>query len=358
MPLPSHLRFISASTNRQHPLKTAAGMVNADHVEESPSFLGICDGVSEVQSLGISPDELPKELLLRIREALEEREAKLADTTMECSQPIYPCPSNGSWLIDAVKDAYLKTDMEGSTTLLMAVIEETNRLLTLNVGDCCLLVVRREPAQPQKFTIAFKTEPLRFDHNKPLQIARLEGIGEHQILSVINSANVSSFQALHGDMLVIGSDGVFDNLHDEDILRIMTNKCPWTPPRARQQPVWGSALLNLMPVPSISQLGGAAAAIVQGALDSVCVSKVDESTGQIKWPPGARQTPSGLGGKPDDTTVIVAAIVEVTDPAAHEDFFYKVHPSAVRRDPSFRNPFDTGCCGGHNASVSDGCRCS
>jgi len=211
---------------------------------------------------------------------------------------------------------------------------------------------------PQRFTIAFKTEPLRFDHNKPFQISRLDGIAEHQIISVINSASVSSFQALHGDMLVLGTDGVFDNLHDEDIVRIVANKCPWTPPRARVQPVWGSALLNIMPVPSITQLGGAADAIVQEALDSVCVSKVDELTGQIKWPPGARQTPSGLGGKPDDTTVIVAAVVEVTDPAAHEDFFYKVHPSAVRRDSSFRNPFDPGCCGGHNASVSDGCRCS
>jgi len=360
-PVPSHLRFISASTSRQHSLKAEMGFINADVVQETPSFLGICDGVSEVQTLGISPDEFPKDLLQRVRESVEERDAEWLNEAVERSWPSSTGPRNSSWVLNILKDAYLETMKEGSTTLLMAVIEENNHLMTANLGDCCLLVLRRAPSQPQKLYIAFQTEPLRFEHNKPFQISRIEGISQEQIISVINSAGVAGFPTQHGDILVMGTDGVFDNLHDDDIVRIVEKTCPWVPqsnaqiPHQQQQPVWGSALQNLMPVPSVAQLGGAADAIVQDALKAVCVSKVDEATGQLKWPPGAKQTPSGLGGKADDTTVIVAAVVEVSDPSAHEDFFYKVHPSATR-SARWR---DHGCCGGFNpSSNASGCRCS
>merc|ERR1719195_489346 len=70
---PTTLRFISASASKQHPIKSEMGMIDADWTEESPTLLGICDGVSEVQRLGIRPDDLPRELLQCLRENLESR---------------------------------------------------------------------------------------------------------------------------------------------------------------------------------------------------------------------------------------------------------------------------------------------
>merc|ERR1740117_2036690 len=55
LPSGSFLRFHSASAIQQHPIKRDQQMIQADAVEESPSLLGVCDGVSEVQKMGIRP---------------------------------------------------------------------------------------------------------------------------------------------------------------------------------------------------------------------------------------------------------------------------------------------------------------
>lgn len=257
--------------------------------------------------------------------------------------------------MDVIQESYRAAETDGSTTMLLAVIEETNRLLVANLGDCCLLLLRRLPSQPQRLHIVYKTEPTRFDHNKPFQIARLEGVDEEQMANLIRSTRVDTLPAQHGDLLVLGTDGIFDNLHSEDVVRIVESTCPWTPPspgynRIPQQPVWG-AFQPMMPVPTVSQLESAADAIVGEALDSVCVAEVDEKTGNMRWPPGVKQTPSGLGGKADDTTVIVGAVLQVTDPIAHEEFFYKVHGSRG-------GWFEHGCCGGNGNFSADKCTCS
>jgi len=355
MPMPAvpSLRFISASTSKQHRMKSDRGIVNADVVEEAPACLGICDGVSEVHQLGIAPDEFPRELLQHAREALEERDAKVMNERRDRSWPSAG-PGEKSWLVDVILDAYSQTEAEGSTTFLMAVIEENNRLMVAQLGDCTLLVLRRTPSQPQKLQIAFQTEPLRFEHNKPFQIVRLPGVPEDEIINVIGSTRVDYFQAQHGDLIVLGTDGIFDNLHNEDVVRIVEQTCPYNPPRANfsRQMQQQMPTQALAPVPSVERLGKAADAIVAEALDCVCSAELDVATGSMKWPANARQTPSGLGGKPDDTTVIVATVVQVTDTAAHEEYFNSVHPSR-------RGWFGTNCCGGtSNDNALDRCRCS
>lgn len=336
----AHLRFISASTNRQHKFKTEMGMINADVTQETHSFLGLCDGVSEVQKMGIRPDEFPKDLLLRCREAFEERDVS------------YSSSGSTDWLLDMIEESYEQTTTMGSTTLLMAVLEEHNRLIVANLGDCCCLLLRRNRSQPTKLQIVYKTEALRFQHNKPYQIVRMEGVEDSQMTPVIESTHIGVLQAQHGDILVLGSDGVFDNLHDEDIVRIISKTCPARSvnveaqqKRIAQQPVWHPYEAQIA-APTVAELSSASNAIVQEALDNVVLPKVDEKTGQMNWPPGTRQTPVGLGGKADDTSVIVAALVEVADTASNDDFF---------RARGFKNGlFDQACCGQES---SDQCRC-
>jgi len=223
----------------------------------------------------------------------------------------------------------------------MAVIEENNRLVVANLGDCCCLVLRRNRSQPFVLQIVYKTEALRFQHNKPYQVVRLEGVEDSQMTPVIESTCIDVIHAQHGDLLVLGSDGVFDNLHDEDIVRIVSKTCPprgsgyESHQRVQQQPVWG-AYQAPMPAPTVVELRSASNAIVQEALDRVVSPQVDETSGQMKWPPGTKQTPVGLGGKADDTSVIVAAIIEVADTGSN-DFF---------RVPGMKHGiFDQACCG-------------
>jgi len=322
---------------------------------ETPTFLGLCDGVSQVSHHGISPDEFPKELIRNVRDGIAEREAKVMNERAVRSWPSAATSSqpDGSWLAGIIEDAYKETEAFGATTLLMAVIEETNRLMVANLGDCTGLLLRREPSQPSKLRIVYKTEAQRYDQNRPYQAIRLNGVPEEEISNLILSkTRVEYLPAQHGDLIVLGTDGVFDNLHDEDVTRIIEQTCVWSPP---QQGFGPGVMQQRVTVPShlppsVAQLENAADAIVGEALSCVCVGQVDPATGGMKWPPGARQTPSGLGGKADDTTVIVGVVVQTNDAAAHEDFFYRVHGG--------RGWFGASCCGGTTNLGKNQCVCS
>lgn len=308
-------------------------MIEADAVEESPTFLGVCDGVSEVQKMGIPPDELPREMLYRCREILE--------TTGNHPQSLATSPTY-HWLINLMEESYESTHALGSTTVLVTSLEDTRQLAVANIGDCCLLLLRPiSPHQPV-LNLVYKTEATRYDANKPVQVSRLDGVDEEHIRQVIRAAAVDVMPVRHGDILVMGSDGLFDNLHDEDCIRIVEQHCT---PSTKGSLFTGS---SGEAAPTIAQLESAADALVAAALESVSIGKVDE-TGKVQWPPNARNTPIGIGGKADDTTAVVAAIVEVGDVQAHEDYFYEAR-SATRRT----NPGGTGwsagsfmprCCG-------------
>lgn len=312
------------------------GMIDADRAEESPSLLGVCDGVSEVQSMGISPDEFPREFLRRFREHFESREW-LSDV------------DDGSWVIGVMEDSFDATKAYGSTTVLLALMEDTNRLVIANLGDSCCIVLRPVPSEPSRLRIVFKTEPLRYDTNKPFQVARLAGVSDAKVRTVIKRTRIDTMPAQHGDLLVLGSDGLWDNLHDEDVVRIVEKACA-VPARRGSAPSLPQNGGMDLPVPGREQLEVAADSLVSAALDSVCIGQMDES-GQIKWPPQARNTPVGMGGKADDTTAIVAATVMASD-ATPEELLYKAAARASAfacggdTAPERRAWLDTTCCGG------------
>lgn len=337
------LRFHSASSMKQHPIKQNMGMIEADAVEESPALLGVCDGVSEVQKLGISPDEFPRELLAQCREILDARQ----NDTPPPSPRWWPGSEDPRWLVHMLEEAYDATTSHGSSTVLLAAIEDSNRLVVAQLGDCGLLVLRPTPSQPERLQLVFRTEPLRYDENKPYQVARLDGISEATVRSVIQRARIDSVPVCHGDIVIMGSDGIFDNLHEEECVSIIERCCVTSPPSFQPlqlpqlpQPPHRWSGRRLPPVPSTEQLALAAKTLVDEALGVVCVGEVNKN-GHIQWPKEARQTPVGLGGKADDTTALVACLVMVDDLASHEEHFYKMHPS----DKRGMSWMTTTCCG-------------
>lgn len=342
LPSGSFLRFHSASAIQQHPIKRDQQMIQADAVEESPSLLGVCDGVSEVQKMGIRPDEFPKELLLRCREALETRQNESPPGSPRNGGG-WPGSDDGTWLMHLLEEAYLQTESQGSCTALLTAIEDCNRLVVSQLGDCMLLLLRPTQTQPPKLQVVFRTEPLRYDENKPYQVARLEGVSEERVQAVIQRARIDTIPAHHGDIVVMGSDGLFDNLHEEDVVRLVEAQCCRGAGHGGhvQPSPWGRRD-QFVAVPTVDQLESAADTLVSEAMRVVCQPFVDEH-GHRKWPDWARQTPVGMGGKPDDTSAVVACLVMVDDLAAHEESFYQVH------NPGGRQPglmgLMTNCCG-------------
>lgn len=273
-------------------------------------MLGICDGVSGVQALGLSPAQLPVELLSKCLQVIEERISR-------AGTGLLPAEGDGQWIIEILKEAYDETTSLGATTALLAALEDGQRLVVANVGDCGLLLLRPVPYQSSRLTSEFRTVPLRYDVNRPVQIARLAHVSDAEVHLVIQGAAIDTVSCQAGDLLVLGSDGIFDNLKDEDIVQIVEDHCirasslenaPGTPPSARglrPQPFLESisSTLDRQP-PTASQLRIAAEALVDAAIASV--------TGSFR--------PEDAVGNADDTTALVAAIVEVESDHQFEDF--------------------------------------
>ncbi|KAI9088336.1 phosphatase 2C-like domain-containing protein [Phlyctochytrium arcticum] len=94
----------------------------------------------------------------------------------------------------------------GSTTALVAILRD-DELRIANLGDCGVLIIRdNEPI--------FRTEEQQHSFNFPYQL----GTGSRD-----SPADAQSFRVKveEGDIVIVGSDGMFDNVFDEDIVEIV-----------------------------------------------------------------------------------------------------------------------------------------
>lgn len=297
------LRFNCGSSSRQHPRKKTTGIPNADAVEESPLMLGICDGVSGCHKLGIPPDTLPKELLRCCRDLHEQWATKM----------FVPEYDDGHWLLGMMKDAFDSTQALGATTMLLCALREHGQLVSANLGDCCLLVLRPVAGLklPMRTEVLFKTAPSRYDSKRPVQVQRLPGMPDSGTHQVISGAKLNTLKVQHGDLLVLGSDGLYDNLQDEDIQRIVEKHCLMDLSLAT-----GGA-------PTTGQLRDAAGALVNNAIASAQPPPKNEGnqgnhSSKIPW---MKPEPSQSTANPDDTTALVAVIHQVDDPEAYDSTF-------------------------------------
>ncbi|ORZ33032.1 phosphatase 2C-like domain-containing protein, partial [Catenaria anguillulae PL171] len=95
----------------------------------------------------------------------------------------------------------------GSTTALLALLTNGNELRIANLGDCGLVVIRQGE-------FVFRTEEQVHSFNYPYQL----GTAAQDTPAL---AHAFALHAHHGDILVMASDGVWDNVFEEDVLRIV-----------------------------------------------------------------------------------------------------------------------------------------
>lgn len=300
------LCFSARAFQRTHPSKIRMGYKDADATLTSPMLLGVCDGVSQLEEYGMDPAVLPHELLQTCEE--------LAMLQLVPDGPVNPGDGYRG-PIALLKEAYEATESQGSTTVLLGALDNSTRIhgklhpmiAVLSIGDCELLMLRRTQGPQSPFQAVFHTEMQRIDHNvqTPLQLARVDeridpDFDESIALEVIEKGSaVHCVSAYEGDMVVMGSDGVFDNLFLDEIVEIVNSSVPM-PRGAEFQPVAPNILSQ------VSQ---------RIVLESHSKSS-DGGTGNFP------DTPIGKGGKVDDTSVVVAEIVEWTD--AHREVWAQV----------------------------------
>merc|ERR1719473_438507 len=144
--------------------------------------------------------------------------------------------------ISLLKEAYEETESYGSTTVLLAALDNSTKIhgklhpmiAVLSIGDCELLMLRRTNGRQNELEAVFHTEMQRIDYNvqTPLQLARVddridEDFDEQIALDVIERGSaVHCVSAYEGDIAILGSDGVFDNLFLEEVVEIVNESLP------------------------------------------------------------------------------------------------------------------------------------
>lgn len=320
------LCFSARAFQQTHPAKVKMGYKDADATKTSPMLLGVCDGVSQLEEFNMDPSLLPNELLKTCEE--------LAMMQLMPDMPVSPQDAYRG-PIALLKEAYEETESFGSTTVLLAALDNSTRIhgkihpmiAVLSIGDCELLMLRRTEGRQSDLEAVFHTEMQRIDYNvqTPLQLARVDGridedFDESIAFEVIEKGSaVHCVSAYEGDILVLGSDGVFDNLFLDEIVEVCNEIL--RPSKSNE--------FKPMPPSMLSQV---AQRIVRDSH-----AKSEPQCGQFI------DTPIGKGGKVDDTSVVVAEIVEWTE--AHREIW-----SQVRRNRKWKNAFSCGApdlsCGG------------
>merc|ERR1719262_193614 len=320
------LCFSARAYQQTHPSKVKMGYKDADATLTSPMLLGVCDGVSQLEEFNMDPSLLPNELLKTCEE--------LAMMQLMPDMPVSPQDAYRG-PIALLKEAYEETDSFGSTTVLLAALDNSTRIhgkihpmiAVLSIGDCELLMLRRTQGKQSELEAVFHTEMQRIDYNMqtPLQLARVDGridedFDEAIALEVIEKGSaVHCVSAYEGDILVMGSDGVFDNLFLDEIVDICNE------------------ILRPMKTPDFTPMVPNTLTQVAQRIVKASHAKSDAKSGQFA------DTPIGKGGKVDDTAVVVAKIVEWTD--AHREIW-----SQVRRNRKWKNMLSCGApdlsCGG------------
>ena len=114
-----------------------------------------------------------------------------------------------------------KSVRAGGSTACFAVASADGALDLANLGDSGFLQLRLNAvnaySEPQ--THAFNT-PFQLSLVPPSVAARMAAFGGAQLSDFPQDADVSHHKLRHGDILILATDGVLDNLFDQEILRI------------------------------------------------------------------------------------------------------------------------------------------
>eukprot|EP01132_Coremiostelium_polycephalum_P005511 gene5511-6865_t len=174
-----------------HPNKRHKGGEDAYFISQDRKVLGVADGVGGWGDVGIDPSEYSNSLM---------QGSKIASN----SSTINRDP------LSIMEQGYIfSQDVKGSSTCCIIVLSSnttTDHLLSANLGDSGFLIIRNSE-------VIFRTREQQHAFNMPFQL------GTQSIDRPIHSVT-STLPVEEGDLIVLGTDGVFDNLFDSEILEI------------------------------------------------------------------------------------------------------------------------------------------
>lgn len=246
-PLICDTRLSVGVSSIPHPAKVAKGGEDAHFLSDDMKIIGVADGVGGWADIGVDP-------------------ALYSRSLMEGAKLTVESPLSSRDPVDIMSEAYqYSTYVQGSSTCCILTLDGIH-ITAANLGDSGFMVIRG-------LEIIFRTKEQQHSFNFPYQI----GTGSADKPQHSQRLNV---EVQPGDLVIVGTDGLWDNLFDDDIIAVVAN--------APSDPA------------TIAQHIARQAHLVANDKDIISpFSKSARSNGY----------PLATGGKLDDITVLVGRVV-------------------------------------------------
>ncbi|KAH9313958.1 hypothetical protein KI387_022585 [Taxus chinensis] len=185
------LKLQSGACYLPHPDKEETGGEDAHFICTAEQAIGVADGVGGWAEMGVNAGTYARELMAHSVTAIEEE------------------PRGSIDLSRVLDKAYTSTKSKGSSTACMLALSDQG-LHAVNLGDSGFLVVRdgctifRSPVQQHNFNFTFQ----------------LESGGGSDLPS---SAQIFTLQVAPGDVIIAGTDGLFDNLYNSEVTAVVVH---------------------------------------------------------------------------------------------------------------------------------------
>ncbi|PKA55308.1 putative protein phosphatase 2C 55 [Apostasia shenzhenica] len=185
------LKLLSGSCYLPHPDKEETGGEDAHFICDDEPAIGVADGVGGWADLGVDAGQYAKELMSNSVSAIRDEPKGLINP------------------LRVLEKAYSSTKAKGSSTACIVALTSQG-LHAVNLGDSGFIVIRdgctifRSPVQQHDFNFTYQLE---------------SGNGS----DLPSSAQVFIIPVEAGDVIVAGTDGLFDNLYNNEITAIVVH---------------------------------------------------------------------------------------------------------------------------------------
>ncbi|KAJ6836395.1 putative protein phosphatase 2C 55 [Iris pallida] len=185
------LKLLSGSCYLPHPEKEETGGEDAHFICVDEHALGVADGVGGWADLGVDAGQYARELMSHSVTAIQEEPKGYIDPAR------------------VLEKAYSSTKARGSSTACIIALTDQG-VHAVNLGDSGFIVVRdgctifRSPVQQHDFNFTYQLE---------------SGNGS----DLPSAAQVFTVPIASGDVIVAGTDGLFDNLYNSEVTAIVVH---------------------------------------------------------------------------------------------------------------------------------------
>ncbi|MCD9644810.1 hypothetical protein HAX54_033259 [Datura stramonium] len=173
-----------------HPNKVEKGGEDAFFVSsDNGGVIAVADGVSGWAEKNVDPALFSREFVANVSSLVGNGEVNYDPRIL-------------------IKGAHAATSSTGSATVIVSILE--NGILKIaSVGDCGLRIIR-------KGQMIFSTFPLEHYFDCPYQLSS-EAVTQTYLDAIVSTVDLQV-----GDTIIIGTDGLFDNVFDKEIVSVVT----------------------------------------------------------------------------------------------------------------------------------------